>query len=387
MALTPKSFEELYQVYRDEVEARNENITDWNEGSINDILAGASSTGAQEVLRILLDRFNLTYFNGAEGDDLEYLATDHYGSSFERPEATQAVTIVTFSRPNADAGNVSIPAGTIVKTQADSSGQTQRFEVLFGVTMSGTTINASVRAITAGPDGNVGANTINQIETALTDPSIVVTNDTAASGGETEESDAAYRQTIIRLLQTLKGATKTAIQATIEEVPGVEIVTLIDFIQTVIEWDEANSLPIGDPFKIARVKAYIADANGTGNQALINNVNIELEKVRACGVEIEVLGATAFSLNWTAAIQLNTGGPNFATLQNDPQPIVDSMTKYLQDLAIGQDFNRNIARAAILAQWGPSGSNDLVDFVTSNPTGDVVTTEIQKIIPGTIGVS
>lgn len=386
MALTPKSFTENYERYKNWVLSRNPNLTDWSDGSINDILNGASNTAVQELMRILLDRYKLTLLNGAEGDDLEYLAVDHYGDKFARPDATKSLAVVQFSRPNTNAGNVNIPIGTIVKTAPDANGESQRFEVIFGVTLTGTTINASVRNLVAGPLGDVGAGTITQIETALTDPSIIVTNLLASSGGSPEEDDATYRETIRRLLQSLKGATATALKAVAEEVPGVELATIIEFVQTVIEWNEATEMPVGNAFKIARAKIYIADANGAANQALIDTVDAELENFRACGVFIDVVGAIAFSLNWSATIQLNAAGPNYATLQNDTTMIVDSMRKYIQDLAIGQSFNRNLARQYMLNLWGPSGSNDLVDFVTNNPTGDVVVAAEQKIIPNVIGV-
>lgn len=386
MALNPRSFAEYYQIYKDEVQAVDDKLTDFSEGSINDILAGSSSTLAQEVTRILLDRFKTTFFSSAEGDDLEFLATDHFGDKFARPEATKSVGIVEFSRPNADAGNVTIPAGTIVKTAQDANGETKRFRTILTVTMTGLTINASIEALEAGPESDVAANSITEIESALTDPTITVDNPDETTGGDPEQSDADYRVTIINLIEQLKGATKAAIIAGAENVAGVEAVAAIEFIQTVIEWDESGMTTVGDPFKITKVKLYIADANGDANNALLANVELAIEGIRACGVFIDVIGATPFSLDWSANITLNPSGPNFAALQADPQPIIDSMTKYLQDLTIGSNFNRALARQAILNEWGPAGTDDLSDFYTTAPSGDVSVTETQKIIPGTVEV-
>lgn len=387
MGLNPRSSEEFYEIYKNEVQAKQPALTDFSEGSINDIKAGASVALVQEVTRILLDRFKLTYFSSAEDTDLDFLAEDHFGDKFKRPDATKSVGIVEFTRPNADAGNVVILAGTIVKTLTDANGETIRFATILSVTMTTLTINASIKAVDSGAKGDVSANTITDIETALTDPTIIVNNVDETEGGDPKQDDAAYRQTITNLIQSLKGATKQAVQAGAENVAGVESVSVVEFIQTVIEWDESGGTPIGNAFKIAKVKLYIADSNGDANNALIDNVNLAIEEIRACGVFIDVLGATAFLLDWDASITLNPAGPNFASLQSDPQPIIDSMTKYLQDLAIGSDFNRALARLAIMSIWGPSGSSDLVDFITNSPTGDVSLTDTQKIIPQTIGVS
>ncbi len=387
MALNPRSSQEAYEIYKNEVQAKQPELTDFSDGSINDIKAGASVALFQEVSRILLDRFKLTYFNSAEGTDLDFLAEDHFGDKFTRPEATKSVGIVEFTRPNTDAGNTVIPAGTIVKTQTDANGEVIRYSTILSVTMTGTVINASIQAVEAGAKGNVEANSITDIESALTDPSIIVNNPSETDGGEAEQDDAEYRQTITNLIQSLKGATKAAVQAGAENVAGVENVSVIEFIQTVIEWNESTSMPIGEAFKIAKVKLYISDSNGDANNALIDNVIAAIADIRACGVFIEVLGATAFFLDWDASITLNPAGPNFASLQNDPQPIIDTMTSYLQDLSIGSNFNRALARLSIMNIWGPDGSNDLTDFVTNSPTGDVTLSENQKIIPQTIGLS
>ena len=383
----PKSFDELYEIYKNEAQARKDTLTDFSEGSINDVMAGSSSTLAQELVRLMLDKFKITYFQGAEEDDLEFLATDHFGDTFARPEATKSVGIVEFTRPNNLAGNVLIDAGTFVKTAPDANGESQRFSVILPVTMTGLTINASVVAVEAGTKGDVAPNTITVIESALSDPTITVDNSTATSGGEAEQDDPTYRDTILKLIQGLKGATKEAVLATAQTVPGVVTATAQEFIQTVIEWNEATLMPIGEAFKIARTKLYIADANGTANSALITNVREALFAVRACGVFIDIFGATATSLDWDASITLNGSGPNFATLSTDPQMIVDSMTKYIQDLAIGGNFNRNLARAFIMGIWGPAGSNDLTDFVTNVPAGDITVTEDEKLIPGSVSIS
>ena len=63
---------------------------------------------------------------------------------------------------------------------------------------------------------------------------------------------------------------------------------------------------------------------------MILSVQAAVDSVRAAGVRVEVIGATSLAINWTGAITLNPLGPNYATLQNDPQMIIDEMTKYIQ---------------------------------------------------------
>lgn len=390
---TPRSQQELYTVYKTEAQSRTEELTDFSAGSINDAIAGGVSVAASEVVDLIITEFKKTFFRSADGpditggdDDLENLAVDHFGEDFARPGAQKAKGIVTFSRANTSAGDVLISLGTIVKTEPDANGTVRRFTVTATVTLTGTSINASVEAVDGeeGTAGNVDAAAVTEIETTLTDSSVVVTNAEAFSGGEAEQDDATYRETIINLIKQLKGATKEALQAKLLTVAGIEQATVIEFLQRVIEYNEATSSTVGSSFLIPHARAFIADANGEANSALITSAEEALTEVRACGVKVDVIGATAVELDWTATLDLDVSGPNYATLSTDTSLIVQSMREYLQELSIGDDFNRALARAAILAEWGSAGTGDLTDFQTTVPSGDVVTDSDERIIPGTL---
>jgi len=389
-----KSTQDYLAIAVAEVKSQASELTDFYEGSINDIILGAFLTAVEEAVAVTVSEFKKTFFDTASGpevtggvDDLENLAVDHFGSDFARPAAQKATGVVTFSRANTAAGNVTIAAGTVVKTPPDANGETQSFEVISGVTLTGTEISASVRAVVAGTPGNVEADTVTVIESTLTDPSVTVNNAAAMSGGAAEQTDALYRQTIKNQLLQLRGATKSSIEAKAKTVSGVEQATALESLQTVIEYDPSDGSTSGGHFQVARARLYIADANGTANAALVDLVEAAIESVRALGVRVDVIGATAVSLDWTASITLNPAGPNYGTLQTDASDIEQSMTQYVQELAIGADFDRAAARTAILAQWGPAGSNDLTDFVISVPSGDVATASNEKLTPGTISVS
>lgn len=391
MATEILNVQELVELHQGEVQARTDEITDYREGSINDVEAGATALGVNEAMTLIVDRFRKTFFDSADGpevtggpDYLEDLAVDHFGDTFARPEAQKAVGVVTFSRPTTGAGNVTIPSGAIVKTAVDSGGESQRFRTLAAVTMTGLSVNASVEAVEAGVKGNVGAGDVSQIETTLTDSSIVVTNSLGFSGGAAVMNDADYRQYIRNKIEAIKGATVAAIEAAAKTVSGVLTATIVEVEKIVKEWDIGSSTTVGDYFRIPYPVLYIADANGTANAALIASVKSVIEEVRAAGVRILVLGASPFALNWTAQLTLNPSGPNFAALSADPQAILDTMTDYVKTLPIGTGFDIATANAAMLAIWGPAGTDDLTAFVTVAPGGNVAGTPGVKIIPGVI---
>lgn len=385
--------QELLELFIQEIQSQNPDLTDDNEGSLIDVLGGAMSTAVYEIQQLTIDEFRKTFFDTANGpevtggpDDLQTLAVDHFGEAFARPAAVKASGVVTFSRPNTNAGNVSILAGTVVKTPANAAGSSQRFEVEADVTLTGLSISASVNALIGGVSGNVLASTVTQIESALTDSSVVVNNASGFAGGEESENDSQYRETIRNLLQSLKGGTLEAIRAKAKSVGGVEFAEAVEFLDYVKQWDIGMNVPVGPYFSLPRPKVFIADANGNSSPTLILAVQSAVDTVRAAGIRVEVIGATSLAINWTGAITLNPIGPNYATLQNDPQMIIDEMTKYIQNLAIGSNFVRAVAKNYIMGIFGPSGTNDLTNFSNVLPSGDVSVTTSQKPVVGTIAI-
>lgn len=396
MATSVSTILQLYEILKAEIESRDGDYSDFNEGSMLDILSGAFSTGLNEISELTVAEFKKTYFETAHGpevtggnDDLETLAKDHYGDDFSRPKATKSTGSVTFSRASAGSGDVAIASGTVVKTEKDVSGQEVRFVTTESVLMTGLTIDANVEAVDEGSDGNVDAAKILVIETTLTDSSVTVNNSAKMAGGIDEEDDAEYRETIRNKIQSLAGAIKEAIEGAVLSVSGVSIVSLIERERVVIDYnvgsDEIESGAVF--FRIPYPVAYIADSNGNSSQSLIDEVTAALEPVRACGVQIEVLGAIAVNLDWNASLTLNAGGPNFATLQSDISMITDSMKEYLTSLEIGEDFIKTAANEYILSIWGPDGTNDLVAFNTNSPVANTSIDDNQKIIAGTMSIT
>lgn len=388
------SQQELYDRFITALQSEAPDLTDTTEGSIIDILAGMCSTAVAEVTATNAANIKKTFFDTADGpevtggpDDLQTLAVDHFGSNFARPAAMLAVGTVHFSRPNTSFGTIVIPAGTIVKTAQSASGVSVRFQTLIDVTMSGISVEASVTALVAGSSGNVQAGKVTQIETTVADPTITVTNLADFSGGAEAQNDSQYRETIRNLIQSLKGATAPAIVAKALTVSGIVLATAQEFKQYVKNWDVASNAATGSYYAISIAKLFIADANGSASQALVDLVQTAIDSVRACGVKIDVVAATPVTINWNASISLNPLGPNYATLQASSAKVTDLMKEYLQNLDIGQSFDRGLARAFIMSQLGPSGTNDLTDFVTNKPVGNITAANFEKMVPGTITVS
>jgi hypothetical protein len=392
--MSARSRQELYDIIKNEIQSGNESLTDFSEGSILDCIAGAASTAISESMGLIVDQFKKTFIDLAGGpaetggpDDIQDLAVDHFGDEFARPDAQPAVGIVIFSRTSAAAGDVLIAAGTIVKTPLDSNGQSIRFKTLLDVTMIGTSVNASVEAVEAGVAGNVAEGKATLIESTLLDPTIKVTNDAEFSGGAAEQDTPTYRKTIKNLIRQLKGATIAAIKAKALTVSGVVQATPVEEVIRVIQWDDATESPSGLSFLIPRAKLYISDANGTANSALLANVASSIKSVRAGGVRVDVAAAVAYALDWSAQYTLNPAGPNYESLQDDSSLITEAMAKYIDAIPTGLGFDRISANTAMLAVFGPAGTNDITDFLTNAPTGSIAGVAGQKLISGTMSIN
>jgi hypothetical protein len=377
-------------------------LTDTLTGSQIDILSGVASIYGTELQRYNVVQFNKTFFDLANGpaitggpDDLQTLAVDHFGDQFERPNAIAAVDTATFSRATAAAGLITINSGTIIKTQPDSNGNTQRYSTNSTVVLAASgggslSVAVAITAVVAGSAGDATAGAINVIESTLLDSTIVVTN-TGNATGEDAQDDPTYRETIRNLIVALRAATQAAIEAAALSVAGIVIATAIEVESPVVFWNPATNAPLNmavagiyEYFLLPFVTLYIADSGGSASGALIAEVQAAINPVRAFGVNITTTGGTAVTVNWSAEITLNPEGPNFALLSEDTSEIEASMSNYIATLGANASFIRASGNAAILAIWGAAGTNDLTAFTTTVPTGDVSISSNQFAIPGTV---
>lgn len=400
MTTTVKSQSEFYDQYRDEVIALAGELTDFSDGSMHDVVAGAFTTCLNELSELIISEFTKTFFSLASGteaqggsgdvDDLEALAIDHFGSGFARPEAQPSTGEVVFSRANTDGGDVFIDVGTIVKTQKDANGEEIRFSTTESGTMTGLSLTLNIEAVDAGVKGNItSTGKITVIETTLSDPIVVVTNNSNTAGGTNELQDPEYREFITNKIVSLAGATEAAVKGAALAVAGVAIVQLTTLERVVIDYDIGNDeiLAGATYFRIPYPVLYIADSDGNSSDALIESVKNAIFLVKAAGVQIEVKGAVPIAFNWTASLTLNAGGPNYAELSSDLTKIIETMTEYVNSvLSIGQGFNKADANTYVMSVWGPSGTNDITSFSSSVPSGNVSVAANEKLIANTIQI-
>jgi uncharacterized phage protein gp47/JayE len=344
MAVEIPSFDELYETGKSAALLRTQklNAKSFAPGYMSDVHLGLAAALGEEVARIAVALHLRTFFGTATGEDLDKLASDHFGLA--RQAGAASVGSVRFSRPTAAFGPVLIPAGTLLET-ADGT----RFVLISEPLLTGTQIDAQARAEVVGEAGNIEASSIITIVSALADPSIIVTNLAEFSGGIGAESDAAFRARIVDYVRTLRRGTVLALEVGALSVAGVVAASV----------DESAYPPT----------VYIADVTGSANPELAEAVAAELENWRAAGVQVNVVGATVVFQNLTLSLSFYAGFDS--TRSRDA--VREAVVTLVNGLSIGGKLFRSQVVAAAL------GVDGIQNAVVTNPAGDVVPTANQVI--------
>lgn len=272
---------ELFQTGADEIFARSEARPPgtrvspeevFTAGSdINMIVAAAAAMGEDVVARSVR-RLSALLVRSAEREDLDRLVSDRFSPTLARLEASAALTdLVLTSSVGAAAKTFAVD--TRIRTPEAVEYRTL---VAGSIVAGGGTSTIRSQATETGPGGNVEAGTITQLVDQ--DPEVTVTNPDRASGGDDIESDARLRERARNFFSAARRGTLVAIEFGARTVPGVQLATAVEEIDT-----------SGDP--TGRVSLFISDVAGAGNFALADLVKDRLTEFRAAGIFVDVFGA------------------------------------------------------------------------------------------------
>lgn len=328
---TLPTFDELYELAKAEVIARQSTLTDWEAGSDLDALTGSSAILADQVIRICVDLFKARFVATAEGSDLDATVLDLY-PDLTRIEASGARGTLTFGR-GTNTGSILVPALTTA-TGAGADGVTYTFETTEDGTIQSTDATADIpaRCTTTGAVGRVAAGAIDTITTPITDDltgDMTVTNADRFVGGNDTESDDAYRARAQQYPASLSLGTVAAVELAALGTPGVAYATV----------DETDLEASG------WVYVYIADEDGRANDALAADAQANVDIVRAAGAMIEVLPTTRELVDMSLTVYVARGKAT-ATLQ---AAISAAVLAFSNSLAPSASMYLSAAAAAAIA--------------------------------------
>ena len=354
------TFLQIYDAGKNEIQARNPSLTDFNAGSALDAVTGGGAVMADETLRVLLRLFAAQFVDTATGTDLDTLAADRFG--LERKAASASVGTLTFSQSSGS--TCTVPAGTVCRATVGGRSVTFATDAAVDVP-SGTPVDVNATCTATGPSGNVDAGTITTVVDSLS-TTCSVTNGDRFVGGAIKEADPAFRDRIRRFYTTQRRATLAALEAGALSVPGVYFAAVEERISG--EGYMYVAITVGDP-------------DGRGNSALALAVGDEIINWRAAGVTVWVYPSEReeITLSLTVTVKAGADQDTLRTL------IRSAIVAYTDQLAPGAVlYVSQVITAACDA-------SDLVMGVSMTaPTGDVAPTETAnalRVLPTAITIA
>jgi len=299
---TPDALTNVFEV---EVRDRAPYLTDWSEGSALDALAGGAAALGNEVSAVVVDRFKTVFLDTCVEDEIDAWAADHYGDAVPRKAASAAVGEITWQREGVSTDG----AGTVT---GDVSGD---FIIPAGTTASGTVggvtvevasndsavipdgepnVTVTATATIAGRAGNVAIDVIDSTDFE----GVTVTNASAFTGGDDEETDARYRARVKAYPQTLRRGTVEALREGALRVGGVTYATVSE---TFI-----------DPADGGYVAVYIGDPDAQASAPLVAAVELELVDWRAAGVRVIVTASVREEVGMVLRLTVRAGADQAA---------------------------------------------------------------------------
>lgn len=381
---------QLAQIFLDQLKNLDPRLSNIPIGSTYDSIAGATAYAVNECQTENDLNYQKHFIQSATSSDLDYLATDQYGSPFSRPPATQASGLITFYL-NAETVSVVIPSGTVVKTTSSSGGNVNRYTTTSTVTLipsTQTSITTTAICTVSGSIGNCPSNSINQIESSLTSSLVTCNNINPFSNGADQLSDGNYRTYIYNLLATYQKYVSSAIQSAALTVSGILYALPTETTYQVVQWN--GSAPVGSPFTVNQCNLFVGIQSGTPSPAQLAAVTTAIKSVRALGVYVNVTGMIGVPLNYTIRISLNPTGTNYQAFSQGNFTI---LTQQMSDNILALSI---VTASVPSVTFTPSSQLTLLqsqfptDFasitITIPATAVTINTVGQKFIPQTIAV-
>jgi len=279
MATRP-TFSDFYEAFKTEVQARQSNLSDWEDGSGLDALGGGAAMLGDEVMAGTTHDFAALFIDTADEADLDALVLDRYGGEVSRDPATFSVGRFRVTRGSSVIPSVvNIPAGSVVHVNTDDGVIAATVNADSIIPSSETFADVEATASVAGREGNFATTATAEFASALADDATAtVSIPERFVGGAPAENDASLRDKARQHYTTLRRGTKSAVDRGASAVAGVHFATV----------DES----LAHPADGGVVRVYVGDIDGRANSTLVGLVETELLEWFAAGIRFEVYAAT-----------------------------------------------------------------------------------------------
>jgi len=325
MQLSLQTFTTLVQNMAAAVQASATQLLDLTVGSTLRAVLEANASVALWMQWLILQVLQMTRAATSVGSDLDSWMAD---MSLGRLPAVAAVGSVTFSRYTATASSL-VQVGALVRTGDGTLTFTVTTDVtnsVWNAELDGYTIGPGVSSLTVpivaqvpGSAGNVLANSISLIATAM--PGIdLVTNPAATQNGLDAESDVAFRARFQNYLQSRSRATISAI--------GYAIMS----IQQGLDFLISENVDTSGANRIGSFVVTVDDGSGYPPPSLLSTVFASIDAVRPIGSIFAVQPPTVIQANISLTISVAPG----VTVAAVVTAVTAAVTDYVNSLSINE---------------------------------------------------
>lgn len=307
-----QSFSDIYKKEKDLFVSNQSKITDLNDGSI-------IGTSFEAVARVV-ERLYIDVRNGYS-NNLLALAYSIFG--FKRKDGVKAHANVVFSRTKAISRESIISVGTRISTGTYVFVTTAIGKINAGELNSNL---VPVQAEEIGVEYNVAANTINTIETVLSEDIVTVTNPAKASDGSSAETETEMLARFKTYINGLQGTNPYGMKSTLLAIEGVRSIAIDE------HFPPLNHIYNGT--------VYVDDGTGGLNENLrekiIETINgndtASNPGCRATGLQFNVSAATAVPINVEVTCKIYRTDHSQALYD-----IQNAIEEEINSLGIGED--------------------------------------------------
>lgn len=373
-SLNTWSFGTVVQNFATAAQAAASVLVDFEEGSIN-LAVGEALAGVVVWLQsLILLLLKTTRLSTSSGNDVDTFVEDFGLTRLPEVAADGQVLFSRFS----PAFQAQISPGVTVTTQDG----TQSYLVVADTTQSAwnaalnayviapgvASCSATVVAVNTGTQGNVSANTITVIGSAI--PFVdTVTNTQPFTSGENAETDTALKVRFVAYIASLSKATKPAIIAAV-------LALQVGATCTVIENQDYNGTY--DPGSFF---AVVDDGSGAPPSAFLSTAFNAIDAVRACGIRPAVFAVVGLPAGIAMQITVSPG----YTAATVYTAVETALANYVQGL--GQGVTLQWAYLPTIAYGIAGVSEVLTGWTINGGQADLVPTAQQRVTAGTMTVT
>ena len=334
-----KRYSEIMEDAAANMIARQDKVTDFNEGSIIYTILDTVARLAEQIYISIRAGFNY---------GLKLLVYSLF--KFEKKSGNYASGKVIFSRAKEKDVRSVIPTGTKVSQNSKTYETTQTGYIEAGKLESP---EITIKAVEAGKAYNAKANTINTIESNVSSDIVAVDNPEAITGGTDEESDEELENRFTTYINGLDGTSLLAIQAAALSIDSVRSVSV-----------KNHKPPLYNVFNLS---VYVDDGAGNASSETLAAVKSVIEGSQtqnghlAPGINARYLAPNVIPVN----IELNVTTETVEAEKVESE-ISELIQKYVNSLLIG----KSVILSAIIAKV--RSLSYVKDVVITSPASNIV---------------